>query len=352
MKVFADLHHQDLYHSLQILFERRLGWTLYRPIGLEWFQEGFWHVYPHINTARQFLDITVETCLDIFGNPIEVLHGVDSYVNKDINKVDTGIYKIIDTTHIDKLDHNAITLEAFKNIKFDIVIASMPSHIEPFKKLIKQYQPHAKFIFQAGNNWPNLPISNLLTSAKLTTSSLKDHNRCFYHQEFDLNIFKPRYCNNPKSIMNLQHFTSSVNQLIALEKELNDWDVHIYGAGNRDNPYSAIDLHKAFATHGFLWHVKKEDEGYGYNIHQAFATGTPALVGCSYQNGMTSADLYENYKTVIDVNKLNTYQIAEELRKMADNYNMYSNYTYNKFKQHIDFDAEFIQITHFLENLR
>lgn len=43
MRVLADYHHHDLFESLAILFEDRLGWELYRPIGMEWFDEGYWN---------------------------------------------------------------------------------------------------------------------------------------------------------------------------------------------------------------------------------------------------------------------------------------------------------------------
>ncbi len=43
-RIFADAHHTDLYRALQLLFERRFGWELYRPLGREYFDRGyFWH---------------------------------------------------------------------------------------------------------------------------------------------------------------------------------------------------------------------------------------------------------------------------------------------------------------------
>jgi len=56
MKVFADLHHGDLFYSLQLLFEKRLKAELYRPVGIEWWKEGFWNVFNHPATAQQYLD--------------------------------------------------------------------------------------------------------------------------------------------------------------------------------------------------------------------------------------------------------------------------------------------------------
>jgi hypothetical protein len=61
MKIFTDLHHNDLYYALISLFEKRLGYEVYRPIGLDWFHNGYWKIaapYNHaMDTVRQYLDI-------------------------------------------------------------------------------------------------------------------------------------------------------------------------------------------------------------------------------------------------------------------------------------------------------
>ena len=56
-KIYSDCHHEHLYESLRILFEDRLGYELYRAIGLEWYHEKFWNVYPHPATAQQYLGL-------------------------------------------------------------------------------------------------------------------------------------------------------------------------------------------------------------------------------------------------------------------------------------------------------
>lgn len=41
MKVLCDFHHTDLYRGLQLLFEKRFGWELYRPEGRDWYDRGY-----------------------------------------------------------------------------------------------------------------------------------------------------------------------------------------------------------------------------------------------------------------------------------------------------------------------
>jgi len=352
MKVLADLHHYDLYHSLQILFEKRLGWELYRPIGMDWYHQNYWAVYPHVNTAKQYLGIDPQTMpLDIRGDPVDKLHGTDPWLNRFTIDIGNGVYRVRDTSHIDRIDHIAITLEAFKSMKFDIILASMPKHLSRFRKLRDTYQPAAKLIFQAGNNWGAIDTENLMTSAKGCVPSKKNANQVFYHQEFNTSAYHPGKCKNPKSIINLQHFSTSVGIMKRLEKFLPDWEFGYHGAGGRDKPIPGVDLPQKLRDTGFVWHVKKEDEGYGYNIHTSFASGKPMIVGKSYQDKWTAGMLYDD-DTVIDALTNTPAQIADKLKARADDYDTWSGRVYAKFKEVVDFDAEFEQIKKFLENLK
>jgi len=55
VRVLADYHHGALYYSFHLLFEERLGFELYRPIGYEWFKRGFWKYSRNPQVIRQYL---------------------------------------------------------------------------------------------------------------------------------------------------------------------------------------------------------------------------------------------------------------------------------------------------------
>lgn len=351
MRILADLHHHDLYYSLQLLFEKRLGWEMYRPIGLDWYHQKYWQVYNHPATAQQYLSTDGLVPLNIHGEPVTKEHGEGAWVNKGSQEVTNGFYSIPDTTHVNPIPHKGITLEAFKNTKFDILLASMPAHIPTYRKLIQEYQPQAKFIFQAGNNWNSLNVENLLTSAKQSYSSVPGANVCFYHQEFDLDFYKPGPCANPRSILNLQHLAGSADQLRQLEACLPGWDVKICGAGNRDGPVNELTLAQRIRDAGFIWHVKQQ-EGYGYNIHHAFACGRPMVVNAAWHQNYTAYPLYTDGTTVVDVSNKNTQQTADALIKAADTHQEWCENAYQRFTQVVNFDAEFEEIKKFLERLR
>ena len=56
MRIFADYHHGGLYHALHILFCERMGFELYRPIGFEWAERGYWKYSENPPTIAQYLD--------------------------------------------------------------------------------------------------------------------------------------------------------------------------------------------------------------------------------------------------------------------------------------------------------
>ena len=117
INVLSDLHNGSLYNSLHLLFENRLGWNLYRPIGEDWFTNGYWKIaetygnWPE--TITQFLGINNQPY-----DPYKNLNG--RLVERD------GIYHIFSPEG--NFEHKAITFDTFKNMKFDYIVASHTLH--------------------------------------------------------------------------------------------------------------------------------------------------------------------------------------------------------------------------------
>src|ERR1035437_8416380 len=164
MLIFSDLHHNTLYHSLKMLFEDRLGGTLYRPIGKEWFEKGIWRM------AEIYLNspVTIEQYLGIKGN------------------LEDGVYKVWDEEY--DYFQNAITYDKFMDLPIDIVIASLPEHIQSFQVLCENHPNKPKLIYQVGNHWTieEGKADNMLASA-IIQNVPPEVNIVTYHQEFDLN---------------------------------------------------------------------------------------------------------------------------------------------------------------------
>ena len=112
MNIFCDLHQDGLYNSLIMLFDKRLGHNLFRPIGESWFTEGYWKLAePYGNSSD-----TITQYLGIRDNyqPVDGTRPLN-----EVTKVDNYY-----TIKGDPYNHKAITLEQFKNMDIDIMIAS------------------------------------------------------------------------------------------------------------------------------------------------------------------------------------------------------------------------------------
>lgn len=354
MKVLTDFHHGDLFESLRILVEERLGGELYRPIGLDWYHQGFWDVYPHIDTAKQYLSTEMgQEPKDIRGNPVTKEHGKNAWLNKYAEEKDTGFYVVKDHNHGGRY-HKAITLEVAKTFGFDFVISSMPNHFSRYQKFCELYCKNTPHIFQMGNVGWIMPsgVKNLLNSTSYNPPANVNHVR--YHQEFDLKEFC--YTSEPKvvkSMCNLMHWQKLPYSEFfdRLAKVLRDrgWHVANYGAGNVDG--AVDDIASVIKNFGFIWHVKLGGDGYGHNIHNSYAVGRPMIISRNETRGQIAERLFKD-GTVVAIDGKSPKTIADEMEVMAKNYPEVTAKVYDAFKTEVNFSAETEAIRKFLSQAR
>lgn len=352
MRVLADLHHAELYYSLQLLFEKRLGWELYRPIGIDWYEQGYWHVFPHLNTANQFLGLNqaIEIPKDFRGNPLPRGFCInEEYIFED------GIYYVKDPTK-NKVNRG-ITLEKFKEMDFDILISSIPQHIEPFNKLIRKFQPRAKHVFQVGNSWGHLPgIKNVLasTSRFAVPAGL---NICFYHQEFDLEMFRYQSPDpsSQKKICSYIHYMKGMDLFAQYAHKLPKFQFLTYGAGMLDSLMETQLLADQMRNSTFTWHYKPEGDGFGHVIHNTFAVGRPSLVWKPHYAGRLAETLMVDGQTCLDLSCRNfeaNIRAISRASEPAEHARM-CKAAKKRFDSIVNFDDQFEnQIKPFLERLR
>jgi hypothetical protein len=348
VRVLTDFHHAGLLHSLIMLFEDRLGAEIYRPIGMEWAEQGFWAVYDHPATQQQYLTLNQAYKPIDWSPPL----------NTVLEQPEEGIYycQDIDSGYYNK----AITLEKFKNTEFDIVIASMPQHIEPYQRLIAMYNPKAKLIFQVGNQWDGIFAQNIMASAKLVNMP-ESINYVEYHQEFDLNLFKPIKDNPYKvniitSFMNIPDQFPDYPKLLEIEQLLGaDWAVNIHGGMGRDGPlHGAKQVAEAMAVSRFVWHVKAGGDGYGHVLFNTAACGVPTIVNKRYYNGKLGEKLLIDGVTCIDIDGLFPAAIVEKINHYSDPviYEAMCKAVYKNFLENVDFKQDEKNIREFLKKLK
>lgn len=347
MNIFTDFHHEGLLYSLVRLLEYKLGHNLYRPIGMEWYEQDFWMVHPARDTAEQYLSLQTGYKPKDGTHPLNEIYTIESNCQDEIFYV---------WDKYNKFDYKAITLETFKKMQIDIVICSIPQHIERFKRLIAMYKPEAKLIYQIGNAW-NVEgdVKNIMASALVEAPS--NTNLVVYHQEFDTKIFDykaPKPTNNIYSFMNVAQNFEDWNMFLALENMMKRWNLRAYGGQCRDGNMEGYQaLSDKMSEARFIWHVKAGGDGYGHIIHNAAAVGRPAIVKKSYYRGKLAEALMIDGVTCIDIDNLNPGQIIQKIEyyNEPERYNAMSKATYENFRRNVDFDCDAEAIKTFLNKV-
>lgn len=323
MNIFVDFHHFGLLTSLRMLFVDRLHHDLFIPTGLEWFPEYWGIAEPYNNDPRT----------------------ADQYLNHPLN-----------IPHV-----KAITLEEFKSMPIDMVIASVPENIPHYKKLIANFHPEAKFIVQIGNMFHEV-LSNLHEIPNLLASTISFEvppscNAVFYHQRFDTNVYKykpPTYSKKIKSFMNVIGGYPDLDFLYEIERYLPEWKFEFHGASCRDGIFSTDkEIADSMSDSQFILHVKYGGDGFGYIIHQAFAVGRPPIVKREYYKGQLAEQLMEDGITCIQIDSLSAQESANKIIKFSepDIYLKMCENARDRFLKVVDWDKEEIEIEKFMAKL-
>jgi hypothetical protein len=344
MNVLTDFHHNSLLRSSVLLFENRLGMNVYRPIGLDWFYEGYWAINDQLSTAKQFLD---------FENQIIVDNTPPLNVIKDQSD---GIYNVYDPGNVST--HKGITLESFKSRKFDYIIASIPEHIPLFQKLIQEFQPQAKLIVQIGNNWNPAIFKGLNVLGSVKPGNIQDANVIYYHQEFDTEVFKlkeHKVSNNISSYINLlQELPIGWKDFIYLESQLKELSFKSYGGQCRDgNMNGANELADSMHNDDFVFHVKDHGDGYGHIIYNAYACGKPTIVRSSRYTNQLAQELF-NKDNCIDLDMMTIEDAVHKIKEVYNHKDVLDQMSINankSFKNNVDFAYESEKISNWLGNL-
>jgi len=339
MNVLVGLHHADLWWSLDLLFQKRLGWKLYRPYGISWYDEGYYRIYgdlrrkdPYKFLAKQYLEDTIH----------------------DYNG-ETGIGRETYEGCVDFPPFNLLTLEQAKQTPIDIIICSVNEN-EPYFAKLKEFHPNAKFVRHVGNGLDtNINAElypNLLSSAVAPYNAFKGH-KVLYRQEFDLELFKPL---PPYQFKNIYSFQNGLEfdepaweEWVKLKHQLRDYTFKSYGVSNDNGRiYPKREYISRMLEASFIFQVK-EHEGYGHVIHNAICLGRPMIIRRKDYAGRLADSLLVENETYLEIDKdlpdkIKHYSEPSRLKEM-------SRKCAEKFREVVDFDAEFVEIKKFMEEL-
>jgi hypothetical protein len=307
MNVFCDFHHAGLYKSLQLLFEKHFGWSLYRPIGEDWFTRGYWRLAePYGNNAgtiRQFLS-TETANWEAFVN----LNG--SYTVED------GIYHIYDP--IEKCHQKAITYQKFMSMPIDFVISTYEPHDFTFQNLANEHHPRCKFVVQMGNIFQKTDAKYVMCSTAPYSVPV-NKEVIFYHQEFPLDIFKFTPPPQNKRITSMVMLLPEASKYYAQKAEMPDYEFRAYGVGAPEGVINSLeDIAKQMQESMFGWHVKPFGDGFGHIIHNWAASGRPIITNFADYRDKLAGQFLINGVTALDIENLPPAMIASEIRRMSE----------------------------------
>jgi len=263
------------------------------------------------------------------------------------------------------VSQKAITLDGFKQTRFDLIISSVPQHFVPFSRLQECYQPHAPHVFHMGNVSWQLPegVQNLMTHVQPPEAEAQDINVVVYDQEFDLQIFCP--APNPITpsteevlIRSYVHFPSSE----ALWKSLGltpegGWKFEFIGrtlGSLNETIIESAALARSMQEAHFIWHVKPGGEGYGHILMNVLAIGRPVIINANDFKGTRGGRLLEDGVTCINTDDRSAEEICGMLYDATEpsRYQEYCTAVTERFRNTVDFDADAQRVQQFLKELR
>jgi hypothetical protein len=311
---------------------------LYRPIGMDWFGEGFWRIAePYQNnwvTINQYLSLHQE------GIPAEKVYRL----NREA-LVDNGIYRIG--------WQKAIELQTFKRMKFDYLVPSIPLHYREYHRLRNMHQPTAKVICQVGNSFdfPWEWTQNIMSSSKYA-SVPPDKNVVFYHQEFPLDVFSFERMRNTKTIssfLHLFHRRKDYPLWLQLPEAMPDYIFKEYGSEGKE-PYLQDDeaVAEAIKNSDLVVHFKEEGDGFGHIVHNVFAIGRALLTKKEYYKGKMAFDLMQDGVTCLFWRDDKPFEWNVERMRSFNWADMGVN-AHNRFNTVVNYAQEAGEIAQFLE---
>lgn len=341
-----DNHHAELTHSLELLFGRRLGYTVLQPIGTEWYERGFWKVFDHPETVRQYLSMERADKSAHSRPTLMTAAGPTS--------PDPDLHYIWDPTK--ELYERAVTLETLLKKGAALVIASIPAHAEPFRRLVRERLPAAKFIFQMGNMFPEFDLAtvdNILNSTDRRTPFFKHALR--YSQEFSLDVFSYTEPTLRRLVVDLVHYSSGEPLYQRCKALMPEFHFEAYGAGNETGSISRnAEVAAKMKEADFIWHLKKGGDGYGHVVHNAAALGRPVIISMKDYRGKRFGKFIEDGVTCVTVDGLDAEALAHKIRHYGEPERLkkMSRTLYARFRELVDFDRDVRNVRKFLEKLR
>lgn len=299
MKILVDTHHRDLLYSLHCLFEKRLGWQLYTPLGMKWAEKGYWTM----NKAHG--------CDSLFKQYLEPNSGDHPFCEK--YKMEDGVHYIWNKCH--KYYQKAVEFDVFEGMKFDVVMPTHWCHYDAWKDLVSQVKPKSTLVCHVGNIDRREVLGNVIRSVPHPGGSDID---VLVNQEINTSIYKHE--DIPDNSKNIHSVTSGYmfpELYHKYKKLLPEFDFKYYGVDCPDGLLHGTDGVYEKMRQSTLGWTTKVFGGLGHSNMGWMYSGRAVITNMTEHHkwGELADKLFEPGHNCIDIDSGTDSENCEAIRK-------------------------------------
>jgi hypothetical protein len=325
-RVLLDRHQADLFYSLQLLFEDRLGYPVYTPVGHDWWDAGYWrfgHGYGDDRLARQFLTIDANWTRPWDGSALWETH---------------------DGHHPERVIRGVELPTVLGTMgEWGFVVATVQDNQAGFKRLADEIG--ATYVLQAGNTRQDIDWS--LDPLALVSSEMPIRGRGVrYHQEIDRDVFTFTPLNGEAVIRSFVNCFDSTPCHRVFQEVTDGMAAYVHGIDGADGNIETVSEIADLMRHsGWGWHDKIQGDGFGHVLHNWAAIGRPLIGHSGHYRGLLGEGFWRDGETCIDLDRHTVPETIELIREITGTpRHAEMGRAIREVFERIDYDAEAEQI--------
>lgn len=289
MNVLVDRHHAGLLNSLQLLLEDRLGYTVYVPIGHDWWDTGYWQfgaVWGDDRLAQQYL------------------------VNQSTRMYDPEFPERL---------IRGVTFEQAQDMTWGVVMATVQENQPGFARFARE--KGARYAVHVGNTgqYIDWSLSPLVVNAS-EMPMLGEHANIGEEFDSEITFAQAALPLDRAKIGSFIHAMPLYECWPLLQRAQELMPEYRFVIHGDQTPNGRVmptwKMAEIMRSCGWGWHDKAVGDGYGHVLHYWAAIGRPLIGHAGHYTGKTGLDLWEDGVTCVDLGRRSLENAVEMIRQM------------------------------------